>query len=653
LPEGAGFKYYYLSFVSTLAVLYAVLLSALGLGQAVGADRTLQNLNRYFQVPVWTQTNLYPAIFTVLMAYLAYHLWFKKRAALVVLVIIIVAKAVFDLAGHTNSGWSTISIAVAAFFLTAWWAFKVTPDPEYVRRCLGVAVITIPVVAVYGTMGLYLGRHEYGVRSDAASLIKNAWLVIVGRSTVHFVGRDQLFKYTLIAAAIAVMAYMLFLLFRPHRDPQEFTWDEEEQARKILETYGGDSLSYFNTRKGKSFFFHGEDCFLAYRVVGGMALISADPMGNEELFLELLHEFRAHCLRMGWRLSGVGQSDRTAVLLRHMGLHVFVLGEESLVDVTGFNLQGRAVRKLRQSVNQVERDGISVEFMYNASIPTHLRHELQEISKTWRGDNPETGYAMGLGRLLSISDPDCLLARTTDSGLTGAERRTLASVIAALGGAFMVSDDTARWGPEELLLLGQSLPHASGLPVCTDVWKREAPMYLRTRMLDAAGEYLLALVLNWSDKEADLAIDFGELKLPEGRWHVVEFWTGEYLGELTGAVTVEAVEPHGCALARLTLAEDRPRLIGSTLNMSQGAAELVAFDETDFGVRLAVKSALGGAASLTLSLPGAGEVTARVESVTDAPVEVEVERLTTIVYRLKLDVPEDGATIAVSYGRPD
>jgi len=414
LPEGAGFKYYYLSFVSTLVVLYAVLLSALGLGQAVGADRTLQNLNRYLQVPVWRGTNFYPAIFMVLMAYLAYHLWFKKRAALIVLVLIIVAKACFDIAGNTNPGWSVISIAVAAFFLTAWWAFKVTPDPEYVRRCLGVAVITIPVVAVYGTMGLYLGRHEYGVRSDAASLIKNAWLVIVGRSTVHFVGRDQLFKYTLIAAAIAVMAYMLFLLFRPHRDPQEFTWDEEEQARKILETYGGDSLSYFNTRKGKSFFFHGEDCFLAYRVVGGMALISADPMGNEELFLELLHEFRAHCLRMGWRLSGVGQSDRTAVLLRHMGLHVFVLGEESLVDVTGFNLQGRAVRKLRQSVNQVERDGISVEFMYNASIPTHLRHELQEISKTWRGDNPETGYAMGLGRLLSISDPDCLLALAND-----------------------------------------------------------------------------------------------------------------------------------------------------------------------------------------------------------------------------------------------
>jgi lysyl-tRNA synthetase class 2 len=412
--EALGFKEYYLSFLGALTVLYALLLAALGLGQAVGADRTLRHVDKYLQVPLWTGSNAYPAIFAVLMVYLAYHLWFKKRAALVVLVSIIVVKAIFDIAGHTNSGWSIVSLVIAAFFLTAWWAFKVTPDPEYIRRCLGGAVLTIPVLAVYGTVGLYLGRREYGVPGDAVSLIKNAWLVVVGRGTAHFVGRDLLFKYTLVIAAGAVMAYMLFLIFRPHRPPPEHTWDEEETARKILETHGGDSLSYFNTRKGKSFFFLGEDCFLAYRVVGGMALISDDPIGKEELFPQILHDFREHCLKMGWRLSGVGQSDRTAVLLKHMGLHVFVLGEESLVDLSCFGLEGRGVRKLRQSVNQIERSGISVEFMYNAGIPTHLRHELQEISKSWRGDNPETGYAMGLGRLLSTSDPDCLLSLAYD-----------------------------------------------------------------------------------------------------------------------------------------------------------------------------------------------------------------------------------------------
>jgi lysylphosphatidylglycerol synthetase-like protein (DUF2156 family) len=409
-----GIKEYYLSAVSTLAVLYALLLAALGLGQAVGADNTLRNLNRYLQVPEWGGSHAWPAVFALLMVYLAYHLWFKKRSALIVFVVIIFAHAAVDLAGGLNPGWWLTNMGTAVFFLTAWWAFKETPDSFYIRRCAAVAVVTIPVIAIYGTVGLYLGRKEYGVSGDSVSLLKNTWLVVVGRSTAHFTGRDLLFKYTLIIAAVAVMAYMLFLLFRPHRPPPGFTWDEEETAMSILKSYGGDSLSYFTTRKGKSFFFHGEECFLAYRVVGGMALVSADPIGREELFGQLLKEFQAYCLRMGWRLGGVGQSDRTAVLLRAMGLHVFVLGEESLVDVTGFNLQGRTVRKLRQSVNLIERTGISVEFMYNASIPTHLRHELQEISREWRGDNPETGYAMGLGRLLSIGDPDCLLSLAYD-----------------------------------------------------------------------------------------------------------------------------------------------------------------------------------------------------------------------------------------------
>jgi lysyl-tRNA synthetase class 2 len=57
-----------------------------------------------------------------------------------------------------------------------------------------------------------------------------------------------------------------------------------------------------------------------------------------------------------------------------------------------------------------------MEFMFNSGIPSHLRHELGQISADWRGDNPETGFSMGLGRLMSSEDPDCLLAIAYDPG---------------------------------------------------------------------------------------------------------------------------------------------------------------------------------------------------------------------------------------------
>jgi lysylphosphatidylglycerol synthetase-like protein (DUF2156 family) len=407
-------KEYYLSLVSTLSVLYAILLAVLAFGQVVGAGNSLRHFNPYMQMPQWAHRYIFPLLFTALMLVLAYHLWFKKRAALVVLASFIVVKAAFDLAGGTHTTEAIVSIAIAAFFLTAWSAFTVTPDPGHLRWAIIAAVIAVPALALYGSVGLYLGRREYRVPANVTSLLKNTWLIVVGRGTVHFAGRDLLFDYTLVIIAVVVIAYVLFMLFRPHRPPALPTWEEEEKVRRILETYGHDSLAYFNTRRGKSYFFLGDEAFLAYRVVGGMAVISADPAGPEELMPQLLVDFKAFSTRMGWRLSGIGQSDSTADVLKRIGVRTFVLGEESLVDVTSFSLEGRDTRKLRQSVAAMERKGISVEIMYNASIPSHMRHELHEMSREWRGDNLEAGFAMGLGRLLSASDPRCLLALAYD-----------------------------------------------------------------------------------------------------------------------------------------------------------------------------------------------------------------------------------------------
>ena len=53
--------------------------------------------------------------------------------------------------------------------------------------------------------------------------------------------------------------------------------------------------------------------------------------------------------------------------------------------------------------------------MYNASVPDHIKHQLKDISAEWRGGKQETGFSMGLGRLMDNEDPDCLLSIAYDS----------------------------------------------------------------------------------------------------------------------------------------------------------------------------------------------------------------------------------------------
>ena len=243
-------------------------------------------------------------------------------------------------------------------------------------------------------------------------------------------------------------------------------------------------------------------------------------------------------------------------------------------------------------------------------------------------------------------DPDCLLARSKDSKLTQAERRTLASAIAVLGGSFMVSDDTSLWEVEEIELLARSLPHSPARPLCPDLWKSEVPRFLVSKMEDPFGEYRLALAVNWTGGAREMSFKLEDLGLAEGRWHASEFWSGEYLGEITDAISIGEVEPHGCGLLRLTRAQDSPQIVGSNINLSQGASEVVSMGRTAGGVSLVVRSPIKCEAVITMVLPGAGDLAASLAG----GGEVAVERLTTLVYRLKFDLDGE-ARLDLNYGK--
>jgi alpha-galactosidase len=236
------------------------------------------------------------------------------------------------------------------------------------------------------------------------------------------------------------------------------------------------------------------------------------------------------------------------------------------------------------------------------------------------------------GRIFD-GDPDCLMTRSAATKLTDAERRTLASVIAVLGGSIMISDDLALWGAGELELAAKCFPHAHGLASTPDLWRKEIPELMTARMADPSGDYVLAIAVNWFERRRDVRVALDELGL-KGRWHVCEYWSGEYLGETDSDVLARGVEPHGCALLKLTAAADEPRLIGSSVNLSQGAAELTSWQVTEAGVSLTLRSPVECGAVLTLSLPGAGDA----EATTTRGEVIRLERLTTGVYRARFEM---------------
>jgi alpha-galactosidase len=172
------------------------------------------------------------------------------------------------------------------------------------------------------------------------------------------------------------------------------------------------------------------------------------------------------------------------------------------------------------------------------------------------------------GRLW-MNDPDCLLVRETDTALAGDEVRALATVIGLSGGMVLSSDNLPKLSPARRELISLLLPVYGRSAVPLDLF--QTPDIPRLFELDCGTHRLLA-VFNWDDESGEVAAP-----LPPGRWHVFELWERDYIGVCGGEVSLP-VPPHGCRLLRLTPDVGRPQVVGSTLHITQGAAEIATED---------------------------------------------------------------------------
>ncbi len=172
---------------------------------------------------------------------------------------------------------------------------------------------------------------------------------------------------------------------------------ERTLAHALVSTYGDDTLAPFALRADKSYFFsENERAFLAYRVVGGVAIVSGDPIGPED---ELAAPARA--LRRVRARARLANCDPRRVrslpaALPALGLQAIYHGDEAVVETAQFSLEGRTIRKVRQSVHRLERAGYSVLVATPAELSDELRDELEAVARAWRGSAPERGFAMAL-----------------------------------------------------------------------------------------------------------------------------------------------------------------------------------------------------------------------------------------------------------------
>jgi lysyl-tRNA synthetase class 2 len=230
----------------------------------------------------------------------------------------------------------------------------------------------------------------------------------------------------LVVCAVAVSVLSVRSLLRPAGGHGGDHHPEHElrAARAIVDRHGEDSIAPFILRPDKAFQFAAGGV-LAYRLIGETAVVSGDPVGPDESVSPVLSSFLGLARQRGWHVVLWGVSARHLSCFASMGLRALCAGEEAVVDPARFSLEGRSVRKLRQSVHRVQRRGWEISAHEGREIDADLEAEIEALELTWRTARQRLlGFAMGMGAFESGVAPNdlYLLARAPDGELGGVMR---------------------------------------------------------------------------------------------------------------------------------------------------------------------------------------------------------------------------------------
>jgi lysyl-tRNA synthetase class 2 len=348
---------------------------------------------------------------------LAPRLWRGTRTAVSVSAAGLLALAALNAAAG-RSGEASIEACLALLLMLGRGAFPLgcSNRPRLAIVCAAVGAWGLAWCAVRLTPLVHAsaGRSVAGaLRHSVAHALRAA--VSVSRPSGDWTTAIE----ALIGCAALISVLAVRSLLRPARAVNGHAEHEDAAARAIVARHGDDSLSPFLVRPDKALAFAAGGV-LSYRVIGGTAVVSADPVAPDADAGAVVESFLAQARGRGWDVVLWAVSDRHVDAYRRMGLRAVCAGEEAVVDPRAFTLDGRRVRKLRQSVHRVARRGWEISALDGRDVDAALEAEIDAVERAWRRERSRLhGFAMGMGPFPSPLGPDdlCVLARSPSGGL--------------------------------------------------------------------------------------------------------------------------------------------------------------------------------------------------------------------------------------------
>jgi phosphatidylglycerol lysyltransferase len=344
-------------------------------------------LQRVFPLEIIAASRLVTLLLGFALVIASLNIYKRKRRAFQAVLALSVLSLVFHLAKGVNYEEAFLSFVLLALLYWRRRDFTVRSGLPDVASAVTRVTLALGLGVAYGVAGFWLlDRREFGIdftfRESVQQTLRQLGL-LGSPALVPHTRHATWFLDSFPLVTAGVVLYTVVSFFRPVLYRLRTVQREREVATTIAQQHGRSSLDFFKLWPDKSLYFSpSKQTFLAYSVGGGFALVLGDPVGPEADIEPLVRDFADFCEGNDWRCAFYQTLPDYLPQYERCGFATLKLGDDAIVGLDRFTLDGKEKRSLREGIRRIERQGIQAR-RYDPPLSDAVLEELKRVSDDW------------------------------------------------------------------------------------------------------------------------------------------------------------------------------------------------------------------------------------------------------------------------------
>jgi phosphatidylglycerol lysyltransferase len=376
-----------------LRIIPALLIFILGITNIVSAmtpsiHERVRLLEEFIPFDAIAASNFFVLIAGAFMLLTAIFMLKGLRSAWWIAIILSVLSCIGHLTKAIDYEEASLAFVVILVLLASRKQYIIKGNPRLHTIGIWTAVLSILAVVIYGTIGFYfLDKKHFGIDFNLLQSIDYTMRSFVLIGNTGLVPQSHFAHYFLVSiniSGLGSLSFLIYTLLRPYIYREKTAPEELEKARTLVSSYGRSPLDYFKTYSDKLIFSpEGLNAFISYKIAGNFAVALEDPVSeNIDSAKVCIRMFDEFCFANGLSAIYYRVPEESLPLYRELSKKYMFAGQEAVVDLNTFTLEGGKNKALRNAINKVIDEGYRSS-VHQPPVKDGLMQKLKAVSDEW------------------------------------------------------------------------------------------------------------------------------------------------------------------------------------------------------------------------------------------------------------------------------